>query len=170
MYGPRHTGFVRTVETSVSGSCIARSGGHFTVGTRSWSRYVQMCASYLTIQRTTLVGAFEICFRTLVYEQLETRETLTLTPTGNCLNLSTGTQVVHCTVSLQTHICTYLDHDLHTQKRHRPVRLLQPVAPSGLIQVWYHSCIILLSPTDCSEPTVSDWNSLLSCQGCISPM
>ena len=52
-----------------------------TVGTRSWSRYVQMCASYLTIQRTTLVGAFEIRFRTLVYEQLETRETLTLTPT-----------------------------------------------------------------------------------------
>ena len=40
-----------------------------------------MCASYLTIQRTTLVGAFEIRFRTLVYEQLETRETLTVTPT-----------------------------------------------------------------------------------------
>ena len=53
------------------------------VGTRSWSRYVQMCPSYLTIQRTTLVGIFEICFRTLVYEQLETRETLTLTPTLN---------------------------------------------------------------------------------------
>ena len=53
------------------------------VGTRSWSRYVEMCASYLTIQRTTLVGAFEIRFRTLVYEQLETRETLTLTPTPN---------------------------------------------------------------------------------------
>ena len=68
-------------------------------GTRSWSRYVQMCASYLTIQRTTLVGAFEIRFRTLVYEQLETRETLTLTLTGNCLNLTTGTQVVRCTVS-----------------------------------------------------------------------
>ena len=51
------------------------------VGTRSWSRYVQICACYLTIQRTTLVGAFEIRFRTLVYEQLETRETLTLTPT-----------------------------------------------------------------------------------------
>ena len=49
------------------------------VGTRSWSRYVQMCASYLTIQRTTLVGAFEVHFRTLVYEQLETRKTLTLT-------------------------------------------------------------------------------------------
>ena len=30
-----------------------------------WSRYVQMCASYLTIQRTTLVGTFEIRFRTL---------------------------------------------------------------------------------------------------------
>ena len=42
-----------------------------------------MCASYLTIQRTTLVGAFEIRFRTLVYEQLETRETLTLTPNPN---------------------------------------------------------------------------------------
>ena len=69
------------------------------VCTRSWSRYVQMCACYLTIQRTTLVGAFEIRFRTLVYEQLETRETLTLTLTGNCLNLTTGTQVVRCTVS-----------------------------------------------------------------------
>ena len=40
-----------------------------------------MCACYLTIQCTTLVGAFEIRFRTLVYEQLETRETLTLTLT-----------------------------------------------------------------------------------------
>ena len=51
------------------------------LGTRSWSsRYAQMCASYLTIQRTTLVGTLEIRFRTLVYEQLETRETLTLTP------------------------------------------------------------------------------------------
>ena len=49
---------------------------------------IQMCACYLTIQRTTLVGAFEIRFRTLVYEQLETRETLTLTLTGNCLNLT----------------------------------------------------------------------------------
>ena len=53
---------------------------------------IQMCACYLTIQRTILVGAFEIRFRTLVYEQLETRETLTLTlsptPTGNCLNLT----------------------------------------------------------------------------------
>ena len=47
------------------------------VGTSSWSRYVQMCASYLTIQHTTLVGTFEIRFRTLVYEQLETRETFT---------------------------------------------------------------------------------------------
>ena len=28
-----------------------------------------------------MVGTFEIRFRTLVYEQLETRETLTLTPT-----------------------------------------------------------------------------------------
>ena len=64
-----------------------------------------------------MVGAFEIRIRTLVYEQLETRETLTLTPnltpnltstltltltltlTGNCLNLTTGTQVVRCTVS-----------------------------------------------------------------------
>ena len=66
------------------------------VGTRLWSRYVQMCASYLTIQRTTLVGAFEIRFQTLVYEQLEARETLTLTPTltPNPLNLTTGTQVV----------------------------------------------------------------------------
>ena len=43
--------------------------------------------------------------------------------------------------------------------------LLQPVAPSGLIQIWYHSCIRLLTPTDCSELTVSDWNSLLGCQG-----
>ena len=47
--------------------------------------------------------------------------------------------------------------------------LLQPVAPSGLIQV----DIIAVSdysrlPTDCSELTVSDWNSLLGCQGCIS--
>ena len=40
--------------------------------------------------------------------------------------------------------------------------LLQPVAPSGLIQVWYHSCIRLLSPTDSSELTVSDWNVGLS--------
>ena len=48
--------------------------------------------------------------------------------------------------------------------------LLQSVAPSGLIQVWYHSCVRLLSPTDCSELTVSDWNSLLGCQGCISLM
>ena len=47
----------------------------------------------------TLVGAFEIRFRALVYEQLETRETLTLTLTVNCLNLTTGTQVVRCTVS-----------------------------------------------------------------------
>ena len=59
------------------------------VGTTSWSRYVQMCASYLTIQRTTLVGAFEICVRTLVYEQFETRETLTLTLTPN-LTLTTN--------------------------------------------------------------------------------
>ena len=51
------------------------------VGTSSWSRYVQMCASYLTIQHTTLVGTFEIRFRTLVYEQLETRETFTLSLT-----------------------------------------------------------------------------------------
>ena len=43
------------------------------------SRDVQMCACYLTIQRTTLVGVFEIRFRTLRYEQLEARETLTLT-------------------------------------------------------------------------------------------
>ena len=50
---------------------------NMAVGTKSWSRYVQMCASYLTIQRTTLVGAFEIRFQTLVYKQLETRETLT---------------------------------------------------------------------------------------------
>ena len=48
--------------------------------------------------------------------------------------------------------------------------LLQPVAPTGLIQVWYHSCIRLLSPTNCSELTVSDWNSMLGCQGCISLM
>ena len=60
-------------------NAIVCSRPHQLVGTRSWSRYVQMCASYLTIQRTTLVGAFEIRFRTLVYEQLETRETLTLT-------------------------------------------------------------------------------------------
>ena len=59
------------------------SDSRLTVGTRSWSRYVQMCASYLIIQWTTLVGAFEIRFRTLVYEQLETRETLTLTLTPN---------------------------------------------------------------------------------------
>ena len=32
--------------------------------------------------------------------------------TGNFLNLTTGTQVVRCTVSQQTHICTYLDHGL----------------------------------------------------------
>ena len=59
----------------------------------------------------TLVGAFEIRSRTLVYEQLEIRETLsltltpilTLTPqltlTGNCLNLTIRTQVVRSTVS-----------------------------------------------------------------------
>ena len=87
-----------------------KHGGQW-VGTRSWSRYVQMCSSYLTIQRTTLVGAFEIRFRTLVYEQLEGRETLTLTLTltlsltttltltGNCLDLTTGTHVVRCIVS-----------------------------------------------------------------------
>ena len=53
--------------------------------------------------------------------------------------------------------------DLHTQKRHRPVT--RPVAPSGLIQVWYHSCIRLLSRTNCSELTVSDWNSLFGLSG-----
>ena len=67
-----------------------------------------MCACYLTIQRTTLVGAFEIRFRTLVYEQLETRETLTLiltptlipNPNGKLFESDpTGTQVVRCTVS-----------------------------------------------------------------------
>ena len=46
---------------------------------------VEICTNvrllYLTIQRTTFVGAFEIRFRTLVYEQLETRDTLTLTLT-----------------------------------------------------------------------------------------
>ena len=65
---------------------------------------IQMCACYLTIQRTILVGAFEIRFRTLVYEQLETRETLTLTPIPNPNGKlfesdPTGTQVVRCTVS-----------------------------------------------------------------------
>ena len=40
-----------------------------------------MCASYITIQRTSLISAFEIRFRTLVYEQLETQETLNLTLT-----------------------------------------------------------------------------------------
>ena len=33
-----------------------------------------------------------------------------------------------------------------------------------------YSCIRLLSATDCSELTLSDWNSLLGCQGCISLM
>ena len=40
-----------------------------------------MYASYHTIQRTTLLDAFEIRFQTVVYELLETRETFTLTPT-----------------------------------------------------------------------------------------
>ena len=70
----------------------------YPVGTRSWSRYVQMCASYLTIQLTTLLGAFEIRFRTAVYEQLETRETLNLTLT---LNLSlTLTLILTLTLNL----------------------------------------------------------------------
>ena len=47
--------------------------------------------------------------------------------------------------------------------RKNATNLLQPVAPSGLIQVWYHSCIRLLWSTDCWELTVSDWNSLLGC-------
>ena len=51
------------------------------VGTRSWSRYVQLCACQLTVQRTTLVGAFEIRFPTLVHKQHETQETLTVTAT-----------------------------------------------------------------------------------------
>ena len=53
----------------------------YPVDSRSWSRYVQMYASYLTIQRKTLLDAFEIRFQTVVYELLETRETFTLTPT-----------------------------------------------------------------------------------------
>ena len=71
---------------------------------------VEICTNVRLLPYNTadnLVGAFEIRFRTLVYEQLETRETLTvtitltptLTLTGNCLNLTTGTQVVRCTVS-----------------------------------------------------------------------
>ena len=53
------------------------------VGTRSWSRYmyVQMCTSYLTIERTTLVGAVKTCFRTLVYEH--TRNTRNFNPNPN---------------------------------------------------------------------------------------
>ena len=84
------------------------------VGTRSWSRYVQMCASYLTIQRTTLVRAFEIRFRTLVYEQLETRETLTLTPNPNGKLFESDYWHASCPLycKLEAHICTYLDHGL----------------------------------------------------------
>ena len=59
---------------------------------------VEICTNVRLLPYNTadnLVGAFEIRFRTLVYEQLETRETLTitltpsLTLTGNCLNLTT---------------------------------------------------------------------------------
>ena len=47
---------------------------------------VEVCTNLLLLPYNTaesLVGAFEIRFRTLVYEQLETRETLTLTLTPN---------------------------------------------------------------------------------------
>ena len=53
---------------------------------------------------------------------------------------------------------------VHTQKRHRPVTACCTFRPdTGMISY-------LLTPTDCSELTVSGWNSLLGCQGCISLM
>ena len=102
-------------------------GGPQKVGSRSWSRYVQLCTCQLTVQRTTLVGAFEIGFRIIVYKRHETRETLTLTVTV-IRNPNTNTNLYGklfesdyndywhasfcCTVSQQAHICTYLDNDL----------------------------------------------------------
>ena len=60
---------------------------------------------------------------------------------------------------------------LHTQKRHRAVTACCTFRPE-----WYRYDIIAVS--DCcrlqtvqkSELTVSEWNSLLGCQGCISLM
>ena len=49
---------------------------------------------------------------------------------------------------------------VHMQKCHRLLHL----------QVWYRYDIKLLSPTDYSELTVSDWNSLLGCHDCTSLM
>ena len=78
--------------------------------------------------------------------------------------------VIHVYIKLHTPkvIIVYDNRIVYTRKN--ATDLLQSVAPSGLIQVWYHSCIRLFSPTDCSELTVSGWNSLLGCQGCISLM
>ena len=49
--------------------------------------------------------------------------------------------------------CSTLWRYLCIYTRKNATELLQPVAPSGLIQVWYHNCIRLLSPIQ----TVQDW-------------
>ena len=106
--------------TSSLAAILETSSRVYLVATRLWSRFVQICACYLTIQPTTLVGAFEIRSRTLVYEQLETRESLTLTPNPNGKLVESDYWYASCPL-----YCKLADAHLYTSRpQWRPVYLL----------------------------------------------